>query len=237
MANSKVKIFRYADTQYPKMWEKEAQIIEDIRASHLDQALQIYRCSENTLVLPSGRKWQATQDVVTALSDDGWSVLSRRSGGAPVPQTAGMLNVSHFYLWPEDSAYSVKQAYERLCHALTLFFESLEINVQPHATAHSFCDGDYNLNVDGQKIVGTAQRVLTVRKNRRLVLAQACILMSGDMQNVVKPVNLINRLHGYNQDIRGSAHTTIAQHVASLPDINTLYSGLVQAFVTANSPS
>lgn len=227
----KNKIYRYHHTRYSAMWDKESEIIDLIRTETLDQCLLMYQCAEPTLVLPSGRKWQASPEVTGALQQQGWEVFSRRSGGAPVPQTAGVINVSHFYLWPRDTAYSVKQAYANLCTVLSLFFAQLGIATQVHATPRSFCDGDHNLNVAGQKIVGTAQRVLSVRKGRSLVLAQACILVNDNMLRMVEPVNLVNTLHGYPADIEASAHTCIAQHLDKVPDTDALYSGLLQAFM------
>lgn len=213
------------------MWDKESQIINDIRGGELDQCMLLYQCKSPTLVLPAGRKWQASSDVEQALNNTGWALLSRRSGGAPVPQTAGLINVSHFYLWPDDSAYSVRLAYENLCSVLSLFFAKLNIKTEAHATPYSFCDGDFNLNVNGQKIVGTAQRVLSVRGGRKLVLAQACILVDDRMERLVEPVNLVNRLHGYKEDILASAHTCIANHIGLVPETEKLYSMLVNAVI------
>jgi lipoate-protein ligase A len=231
MNQRKHKIFRFTHTDYGKMWDKEATIIEQIRSGELDQCMLLYQCAEPTLVLPSGRKWQATDEVKTALNQSGWQLFSRRSGGAPVPQTSGVINLSHFYLWPDDRNYSVKLAYENLCHVLSLFFAQFGVRTDAHATPNSFCDGDYNLNIAGRKIVGTAQRVLSVRKGRKLVLAQACLLIDDDMERLVKPVNLVNKLHDYEQNILPSVHTCLAEHIADVPKTDALYSALFQAFV------
>jgi lipoate-protein ligase A len=225
------KIYRYQNTSYQNMWDKETAIIDAIRSGELDQALLLYQCQQQTLVLPAGKKWQATPEVSQALAASGWAVLARRSGGAPVPQSSGMINVSHFYLWPEDKAYSVKGAYEDLSMVLGLFFKGFGVSTQTHATPFSFCDGDYNVNIDGRKIVGTAQRVMSVRQGRKLVLAQACVLIDAAVDELVAPVNQINALHGYDANIRANAHTCLSEHVEALPSTDVLYSKLTQAFI------
>ena len=154
-----------------------------------------------------------------------------------MPQTTGVINVSHFYIWPEvHQPYSVKLAYDALCDVLCQFFARFGLDANVHATPFSFCDGDYNINIAGKKIVGTAQRVLSVRQGKKLVLAQACILINDDMDRLVAPVNLINRLHGYPENIRADVHTCLAEHVASVPDTHRLFSALTQAFIDYQRP-
>ena len=213
------------------MLDKEAVLLKDVQAGILDQCLHIYQCKGQTLVLPSGKKWLDSQEIKHELADIGWKLLQRRSGGAPVPQTPGLLNLSHIYHWTHDQPYSVSLAYQHFCAVLTLFFEHYGLRAQAHATPNSYCDGDYNLNIDGQKIIGTAQRVVNRKDGSKVVMAQACIILDGDMQQLVKPVNLINYLHGIDDLIKAEAHTCLSQHVTDMPSIDHAINQVINAFV------
>ncbi len=225
------KIYRYLNTSYQSMLDKEALLLKDMQAGLLDQCLHMYQCSGQTLVLPSGKKWQDSVDVKHALSNIGWQLLQRRSGGAPVPQTSGLINLSHLYHWQHDEPYSVKLAYQHFCEVLTIFFRNFGLDAQAHATPFSYCDGDYNLNINGQKIVGTAQRVVNRKGGGKIVMAQACILIDGDVDTLVEPVNLINKLHNMNEHVRGDAHTCLHAHVDKLPHMDKLFNMIIDAFV------
>ncbi len=228
---SKNKLIRYTATEVSDVFEKEDELITQVQSNQLAQVLLLWQVKSPTLVLPAGKKWAASEELERKLDDTGWKLFSRKTGGAPVPQVPGIINLSHIYTWPESEPYDIKKAYLDLCAILTVFFEQLGVTVDVHATPYSYCDGEYNLNIGGQKIVGTAQRVLLKKGGGKVVLSQACILIDTDVEKIVEPVHLCNQLCGHGDDIRGDVHTPLFDHITDRPSVDSLFQQLTSAFL------
>lgn len=237
MAKVKAKVLRYDDIAVATLFAKESVLLEAIQAGQLQQGLILWQCCRNTLVLPAGNKWQQTEGLRDALADLGWQLFARKTGGAPVPQTQGVINVSYLYALPEGQSYSIPEAYRSFCATLTAFFQHFAISVDCHATPGSYCDGDYNLNIAGKKVVGTAQRVVLKQGGGKVVLAQACILIDVNPEQLVAPVNLCYLQHQQQEQVRAEAHTCLFAHSEQRPNINDLYQILLQCFVNADKNS
>ncbi len=228
---SKNKLIRYVSTEVSDVFAKEDELIAEVQSNQLSQVLLLWQVKSPTLVLPAGRKWPFSETLKQSLFDAGWKLFSRKTGGAPVPQVPGIINLSHIYHWPDSEPYDIKKAYLDLCAILTTFFKELGVEVNVHATPHSYCDGEYNLNIEGQKVVGTAQRVLLKKGGGKVVLSQACILIEADVEKIVEPVRLCNQLCGHNDDIRGDVHTPLSQHVEDMPSVDSLFQQLTSTFL------
>jgi len=234
MNKSRQKLLRYNHIAVDKVFEKENQLIAQLQADELEQCLLLWQANEPTLVLPAGNKWPESTELKAALAIDNWQLLSRKTGGAPVPQCPGVINLSHLYLWPASQPYSVKLAYENLCSVLVAFFRQFGITSQAHATEFSYCDGDYNLNINGKKAVGTAQRVIIKKGGGKIVLAQAFILIDVLLAELIKPVNLCYELYQVNEKVQAQVHTALFEHTDEQPSIERLYQQLTQAFIDSN---
>ncbi|YCO00746.1 lipoate--protein ligase family protein [Vibrio sp. VNB-15] len=228
---SKNKLIRYQAAEVADVFSKEDELIKQVQADQLSQVLLLWQVKSPTLVLPAGKKWPTSGLLEQALNDSGWKLFSRKTGGAPVPQVPGIINLSHIYHWPDGQSYDIKKAYLDLCSVLTVFFEQLGVKVDVHATPNSYCDGDYNLNINGQKVVGTAQRVLLKSGGGQVVLSQACILIDADVEKIVEPVKLCNQMCGHDDHIRGDVHTPLFTHIKERPSVDTLFQKLTQAFL------
>jgi lipoate-protein ligase A len=228
---SRNKLLRYKQVSVEKVFEKETQLITQIQAGELKQCLMLWQANEATLVLPAGKKWPESEVLKASLLDDNWLLHSRKTGGAPVPQCPGIINLSHLYLWSSDIPYSITQAYENLCTVLHLFFRQYGLNSQAHATEFSYCDGDYNININGKKIVGTAQRVILKKGGGKIVLAQAFILIDVLLAEIIRPVNLCYQLCDKTERVKAEVHTGLFEQISKRPTIDQLYQQLTQAFV------
>lgn len=231
MNKQKNRILRYKSSDVARVFDKEADIIKQIQAGELDQCLLLWQVDKPTLVLPAGNKWPETSELRDLLAQSGWLLHSRRTGGAPVPQTNGLINVSHLYIWPEAEPYSITTAYQNLVHVLGIFFNDLGLNVQAHATPNSYCDGDYNLNINGRKIVGTAQRVILKKGGGKIVLAQACILIESDLATLIEPVNTCYQLSQLEDRVKPEAHLCLNDCLEESYTTDQLYQKLVQSFI------
>ncbi|TMN71030.1 lipoate--protein ligase [Pseudoalteromonas sp. S1727] len=230
MSKSRNKLLRYSNTTVAAVFEKEAQLITQMQAGELDQCLLLWQSKAPTLVLPAGKKWPETALLTKSLMAHGWQLHSRKTGGAPVPQCEGIINLSHLYTWSPQIPYSITQAYENLCAVLQGFFRQFGLLSQAHATPFSYCDGDYNININGKKIVGTAQRVILKKGGGKIVLAQAFILIDVLLEEIIKPVNLCYALCDKQERVQASAHTSLVAHINEKPSVETLYQQLVLAF-------
>ncbi len=232
MSASSNKLVKLTNTTVAKAFDKETELLKQIQKSELEQALLLWQTQEDTLVLPGSNKWQNSPELQSELQELGWQILSRRTGGAPVPQTSGVINLSHIYLWQEQESYSIPKAYKKLCDTLTKFFDSYGVITKVHATPFSYCDGDYNLNINGKKIVGTAQRVVLKHGGGSIVLVQACILIDAIMEELIEPVNLCYQRNNNTEVIKAEVHTCLFEHIKQKPTISELYQSLINAFVS-----
>ncbi|WP_460753716.1 lipoate--protein ligase family protein, partial [Marinomonas epiphytica] len=229
MPKNQYKIVRLTETGVSNAFKKENELVEQVKSGRLKQALLLWQPDDLTLVLPASKKWLATDELKTKLSNLEWNILHRRTGGAPVPQTSGIINVSHIYVADQNTTNLIKSGYENLCNVLKNFFHSFGINAETHATPNSYCDGDYNLNINKRKIIGTAQRILTTKEKHKIVLAQACILIDDDLEQLIHPINLCYELNQHNEQIQSNVHTCLREHVDMLPDTQALYKRLIEA--------
>lgn len=231
MNKSRKKLLRYSNTTVEQVFTKESELIAQIQAGELTQCLLLWQAKASTLVLPAGRKWPESESLKSGLLADGWQLHSRKTGGAPVPQCQGIINLSHLYLWSSDTPYSIPQAYENLCTVLKLLFQKFGLTSQAHATEFSYCDGDYNLNIKGKKIVGTAQRVILKKGGGKIVLAQAFILIDVLLAEIIKPVNLCYALCDKEARVQADVHTTLFSHITERPTVDRIYQHLTSAFI------
>lgn len=231
MSKVKAKVLRFKQISVEAVFEKENELISQLQNGNLDQALLLWQSDKPTLVLPSGNKWQQTEALETKLKKTGWQLHARKTGGAPVPQCEGVINVSYMYVLEEHIPYSIPNAYKDFCAILSSFFEQFNIKVETHATPGSYCDGDYNLNIKSKKIVGTAQRVLLKKGGGKIVLAQACILVNANMPTLVSPVNLCYEHHQQDDRAIADVHTSLFEHTQERPDIDELFQRIFTSFI------
>ncbi len=228
---AKNKIIRFLSIEADRAFDREAELIAEVQRGELAQALMLWQSKTPTLILPAGKKWRQSPELNQALSESGWQLVARKTGGAPVPQCAGIINLSHIYHLSANEDYNIQRAYVSLCEVLIEAFSKYGVKLDIHATPYSYCDGDYNLNIAGRKLIGTAQRVLLSKGGARTILAQACIIVEANVAAIVEPVVLTNALCEVEADIRGEVHTSLSDHVEQVPEIDSLYQNIAESFV------
>lgn len=175
---------------------------DGLARAHLWQAPQCLIVTRKDTRLP---RYQAACEQLAA---EGWPVHVRDSGGTAVPHGAGILNLS--LLLPRTT--TDLGHYYRLLGAplLTLLAEfGLEGNYD--FVPGSFCDGQYNLVIGGRKITGTAQRWLAPGQDHNgAVLAQAMLLMAGDVDEGTRMASRFYELAGGELRFAPGTSTTLA---------------------------
>lgn len=94
-------------------------------------------------------------DGLASVKQDGYDYFLRNSGGLAVVSDGGILNVSIF-LPQASNRVSVDHAYQIMEELISQTFPELKID--HYEIEHSYCPGDYDLSVNGQKIAGISQR-------------------------------------------------------------------------------
>ena len=120
-----------------------------------------WRPTDHALVMP--RRMSRLENFEAACAElaiAGWPVLLRETGGEPVPQSHATVNVALVYVAPrsEGDHGRIENAYERLCLPLCEVLREWGGVASVGEIDGAFCDGRYNVNLNGRKLVGTAQR-------------------------------------------------------------------------------
>ena len=192
--------------------------------------LLFWQPTDKALVMPRRMsRLPGFDEACAAVAATGWPVLLRETGGEPVPQSAATINVALVYVAPrsEGDQNRIETAYQRLCQPLCDVLEALGGQASLGEIEGAFCDGRYNVNLNGRKWVGTAQRWRQgLSGTRPVVLVHGAMLMDNDRESMVAAVNLFNTVCGLEQ--RCSAQSHIAFNEA-FPQASVL-PGLSDAF-------
>lgn len=144
-----------------------------------------------------------------ALGDGHGELQVRASGGGVVPQGPGVWNLS--LAWPAPGAVPTHTdaVYRGLCSTLATALARLGVAASPQAVEGSFCDGRYNLAVQGRKLVGTAQAWRRVG-GVPMVLAHAVIVVAADPVALTERANAFEAGLGTATRYRADALTSVA---------------------------
>lgn len=181
------------------IFEPSARELRDSEMQLLDlaqagQRVAVIHHPGNGIVVPRSYQRRAGFTAARArMEQTGSPVSVRLSGGGVVPQMAGVVNLHLAYTvtanYPLDH---VEDHYMGLCTLIARAIGAYGLLASPQAVTGSFCDGRFNLAVDGRKIAGTAQYW---RRNRHAkpttfaVLAHAVILVNADPDTLTGMAN------------------------------------------------
>ncbi len=176
---------------------------------------------------PRAHLWQAPQCLIVTRKDtrlpryaaackqlaaEGWPVHVRDSGGTAVPHGAGILNLS--LLLPRTTT-DLAHYYRLLGAPLLTLLAEYGLAGSYDFVPGSFCDGQYNLVIGGRKITGTAQRWLAPGQDHQgAVLAQAMLLVAGDVDEGTKMASRFYELAGGELRFAPGTSTTLASCIS-----------------------
>lgn len=142
-----------------------------------------------------------------SLSAQGWPVIVRCTGGSCVPQGPGVITFSMVHR--KVRGWYLDDAYQLLCDFLSIFLASYGLSTTTGEVPGSFCDGRYNLQVGGQKLVGTAQRWAGGSRDNAAVLAHACLLVDLDLVEATEKINSLYRMCGNSLQFTADSCVTL----------------------------
>ncbi len=136
----------------------EMALLDDVLGDPARGVLRLWRTSPCLVVTPLLAHRPDFAAAAEASAQRGRPVVVRRTGGGPVPQTAGTLNVSLAYASPRDQASGIDAAFRHFADALLAALQSCGATGAVGEIAGSCCPGRYDIAIGGRKIIGIAQR-------------------------------------------------------------------------------
>jgi len=212
-------------------WEKQAllKVLIDQTPRFL-----IWEPIENVMVLPASSKWLATTKLVNHMAKLGWQIEQRKTGGSPVPQAPGVINLSMVYPWPKGLKLSTTRNYKLLIDIFKPWLSNYGVNAELGEVDGAYCNGTFNLSINNKKIIGTAQRICRTsddNSNTQFgVLSHAFILINPNITNLVHAVNQCYLHSGHSEVFSRDAMTSLTEQNCDIDvNYNNLASGLYQS--------
>ncbi|VVN38121.1 hypothetical protein PS619_05219 [Pseudomonas fluorescens] len=193
--------------------QAEQDLLASVCAGDSEFGLLFWQPSDRALVMPRRLNRFPGFDRASEVSAaGGWPVLLRETGGEPVPQSAATINIALVYAPPrsEGDLNRIETGYRRLCDPICQLLDELGGTASLGEIDGAFCDGRFNVNLDGRKMVGTAQRWRQSQGGQRPVgLVHGAMLMDNERESMVAAVNRFNEACGLEQRVRAQSHIAL----------------------------
>ncbi|WP_332764862.1 lipoate--protein ligase family protein [Pseudomonas koreensis] len=193
--------------------QAEQDLLASVCAGNAEFGLLFWQPSDRALVMPRRLNRLPGFDHACEVSAAaGWPVLLRETGGEPVPQSAATINIALVYAPPrsEGDLNRIETGYRRLCDPICQLLDELGGTSSLGEIEGAFCDGRFNVNLDGRKMVGTAQRWRQSQGGQRSVgLVHGAMLMDDERESMVAAVNRFNEACGLEQRVRAQSHIAL----------------------------
>jgi lipoate-protein ligase A len=119
-----------------------------------------------------------------------------------------------------DGPPDLKRNYHRLCSPIE---QTLGSKSSRGWNPGAFCDGEYNVQWNGKKFAGTAQRLRKCRDGRSSVLAHALMLIKPPSRDAIDALNLFLDLMNEPRRIEADCHTGLPDNTNTDDFINRLH--------------
>ena len=210
--------------------QAEQELLAAVCRGERDAGVLFWQPSDRALVMP--RRMSRLENFEAACAElaiAGWPVLLRETGGEPVPQSPSVVNVALVYVAPrsEGDHGRIEKAYERLCLPLCEVLREWGGDASVGEIEGAFCDGRYNVNLNGRKLVGTAQRWRQGLGGKRpVVLVHGALLLENERESMVAAVNRFNECCDLEQRCLADSHIALHEVAPHAP----LHERLEQAY-------
>ncbi|MFW1677732.1 lipoate--protein ligase family protein [Pontibacter sp. JAM-7] len=194
--------------------DKDSQLLRDVAATKRGATIRIWENPQCLVVTRKETRFPQFAAAKAAMEAAGWPVVVRDSGGSAVPHHPGILNLSLILPQLLQPRFDLDTLYLALCEPIILALQSYGIKATYGDTPGSYCDGRFNLNVDGLKITGTAQRMMVATNNQQQIshgiLAQAMLMVEADAAAYTQIVNRFYQLSGGQKQFSPTVATSLA---------------------------
>ncbi|WP_223456981.1 MULTISPECIES: lipoate--protein ligase family protein [unclassified Pseudomonas] len=193
--------------------QAEQDLLASVCAGNAEFGLLFWQPSDQALVMPRRlNRLPGFESACEVSAAAGWPVLLRDTGGEPVPQSDTTINIALVYAPPrsEGDLNRIEFGYRRLCDPICQLLDELGGTSSLGEIEGAFCDGRFNVNLDGRKMVGTAQRWRQSQSGQRPVgLVHGAMLIDNERESMVTAVNRFNEACGLEQRVRAESHIAL----------------------------
>ena len=162
----------------------EMALLDDVLAHPERGVLRLWRTSPCLVVTPLLAHRAEFAAAAEASAERGWPVVVRRTGGGPVPQTAGTLNVSLAFASPREKTPTIDAAFKHFADATLAALQRCGVTGAVGEIEGSCCPGRYDIAIGARKIIGIAQRRRQGQNDGQLlsaVLVHAMVWVEGTL--------------------------------------------------------
>lgn len=217
----------------------EQDLLASVCAGEREAGVLFWQPTDRALVMPKRlARLPGFESASVELAASGWPILLRETGGEPVPQSASTVNIALVYAPPrsEGDQGRIETAYRRLCQPICDLLTELGGIASLGEIEGAFCDGRFNVNLNGRKLVGTAQRWRQSQGGQRPVgLVHGALLLDDERESMVASVNRFNELCLLEQRCRADSHIALHE-VFAVPDffeqLQARYQGILLPLLT-----
>lgn len=195
--------------------ELDTHLLKEVANGKRAATCRIWETKQCLVVTRKETRFPRYETAARTLNKMGWPVIVRNSGGTTVPLHPGILNLSLIFPQHNLDAYSLDDIYMALCEPIKQALNTIGINTEYGETPGSYCDGRFNLNVDGLKITGTAQKIMVSPPNpkeiKQAILAQAMLMVEADAAQGTKWVNTFYAEAGNERQFNPDVSTSVSE--------------------------
>lgn len=197
--------------------KRDSELVREVAAGKRGALARIWENPRCLIATRRETRFPHFDRACEQLAAEGWPVYVRESGGTTVPHEPGILHFSLAFPTYEARTFDLDTIFEALCEPIRLALTKLGLNAEYGFVEGSYCDGRYNLSIDGLKVTGTAQRLVGGRCEekgiRGGVLAQAMLMVECDAIHGTEMVNRFYRLAGDDRVYDPSVSTCISERM------------------------
>jgi len=197
--------------------KRDSELVREIAAGKRGALARIWENPRCLIATRRETRFPHFDRACEQLAGEGWPVYVRESGGTTVPHEPGILHFSLAFPTYEARTFGLDTIFEALCEPIRLALAKLGLDARYGFVDGSYCDGRYNLAIDGLKVTGTAQRLVGGRCDekgiRGAVLAQAMLMIECDAVRGTEMVNRFYKLAGDEREYDPAVSTCIAERM------------------------
>lgn len=202
---------------------RDIELLKEVASGKRCATARLWENPQCLVVTRKETKFPEFESARSQLETEGWPVITRDSGGTTVPHGPGILNFTLFIPVAEDGRYDLDLVYMALCEPIKRALNKLGLRAEYGETKGSYCDGRYNLNVNGLKVTGTAQKIMisppNARSIKQAVMAQAMLMVDTDAKEGTYWVNRFYELSGGGKQFDPSVSISICDLVSGFEEV------------------
>jgi lipoate-protein ligase A len=189
----------------------EQALLEEHAISDRPRSVLLWECERALVVSQLDALLPGFESAARASADGGWPVTVRKTGGSAVAIGPGVLNFSVIESW-RGTPPALAHGLDLVCAPIIRALAQLGVTGTIGAAPGSFCDGKYNVLVDGRKIAGTAQR-RTKKGDGGALLAHALILVGAAPVELTDAVQRFYARAGSDRRFDAGALTSLRERM------------------------